>query len=291
MHKWLHSQLTRMFICAMVLASFEAQAQRPNKDTTFLDFVGAGNIQRSLDNGEGIPASTGLGVVLDEYHIDHQIFGSSVDRVFFSGQINVATTDDTLSVLYKDDGTLTEPSLLGEAIMTPLVGRRAVDLNLIIYFADTIERKRKDGTVVMKPRSFTTLLSGVQVKYTGSNRIISDTTGNIKSTMNALRFRLFHDLIGEKYRTDYSVMIGGGFAYNSIRGDIAQQANEEYRKKLLGTTEVKFGGLEVFAQFRLKNIRAEFSYTWLDNSGQVPGLSGGRMVTTIAFVGGFPVRL
>ena len=102
---------------------------------------------------------------------------------------------------------------------------------------------------------------------------------------------LFHDILGSKLNRDYNVIIGAGYAYNSIRGDMGLDDNEEMRENVLGTSTTKFSGLEAFAEFRLKNIRAEFSYTVLDSSGQTPGLSGGRMVTTISFIGGFPVKL
>lgn len=254
-----------------------AHAQtEPDRDTTFLDFVGTGNVQRSLDNGEGLPASTGLGVMLDEYHIDKSIFWGTVYRVRFSGQINVANTEDTLAIEYKPDGALKEPSAIGEAIMTPLVGRRAADLDLMLFF---------DSATV---GSF---LSGMHVKYTGSNRLLSDTATTVKATMNAIRLRLFHDIVGRKYNKDFNVLIGAGWAYNSIRGDVGLAANESFRGRLLGTKRKAFNGLEIFAQFRIKNIKAEFSYTWLDPGGNIPGISGGRMITTVSFVGGFPVKL
>jgi len=259
--------------------------QAPGKDTTYLDFVGAGNVQRSLDNGEGLPASTGLGVVLEEYHRKNRIFFGTVDRVRFSGQINVANSDDSLLIAYGAGGP-ENPSQVGEAIMTPLVGRRAVNLDLMIFFTDTV-RCAKKGTTWKWP----SLITGIQIKYTGSNRLLVDTAGSVKSTINALRFRVFHDILGRDYNHDYNVLIGAGWGFNSLRGDIAQVGNEALRENLLGTKNLFYGGIEVFALFRIKNISAEFSYTWLDNKGSVPGLSGSRMVTTISFVGGFPVQL
>lgn len=265
--------------------------QAAGKDTTYLDFVGAGNVQRSLDNGEGLPASTGLGVVLDEYHRKKQIFGGTVDRVRFSGQINVANTDDSLTIAYGING-VENPSQVGEAIMTPLVGRRAVDLDLMVFFADTVRRTKKDGTSILRPVAFwRSLITGLQVKYTGSNRLLVDSAGSVKSTINALRFRVFHDILGRDYNHDYNVLIGAGWGFNSLRGDVAQKGNEAFREDILGTKNLFYGGIEVYAMFRIKNIRAEFSYTWLDVGGNVAGLSGSRMVTTISFVGGFPVQL
>ncbi len=267
------------------------KGQAFGKDTTHLDFVGAGNVQRSLDNGEGLPASTGLGVVLDEYHRRKQIFGGTVDRVRFSGQINVANTDDSLSVVYGANGP-ENPSQVGEAIMTPLVGRRAVDLDLMVFFSDSVKRIKKDSSVIQRSvSSWRSLISGVQVKYTGSNRLLVDSSGSVKCTINALRIRLFHDILSREYNHDFNVLIGLGWGFNSLRGDVAQQGNDAYREHLLGTRNMFFGGLETFAMFRIKNIRAEFSYTWLDVGGNVAGLSGSRMVTTISFVGGFPVKL
>lgn len=275
-------------LCVLVVST--ANAQLPKRDTTHFEFVGSGNIQRSLDEGEGLPASTGLGLILDEYHVAPQIFRGWVNRVRFSGQINVANTQDTLTAEIGPTGRISEPSLLGEAIMTPLVGRRAVNLDLMVFFSDTVRRIKKDGTEVKKRRPIG-IMSGMQVRYTGSNMTLADTTGAVKSTMNAMRFRLFHDILSKDYNKDFNVLIGAGWGFNSLRGDVAQSSYRDFRTRWLGTTTVKFAGIEAFAAFRIKNIQAEFSYTWLDRTGSVPGISGSRMVTTISFVGGFPVKL
>jgi hypothetical protein len=256
-------------------AADEAEDDADAVDTkSILEFVGTGNVQRSLDNGDALPASTGLGVILDESHADAPLLGL-IDRVRFSGQINVANTEDSLTIEYDENG-LVEPSQLGDAIMTPLVGRRAADLDLMVFF---------NGDKI--PWIF----SGINIRYTGSNRLVSDTSESVKATMNAIRVRVFHDLLGSEYRKNYNVLIGVGYAYNSIRGDIGLADRDALRERVLGTKTKSFTGLEIFAQFRIKNIKAEFSYTILDVGGSVPGISQGRMVTTVSFVGGFPVKL
>jgi hypothetical protein len=63
---------------------------------------------------------------------------------------------------------------------------------------------------------------------------------------------------------------------------------------LLGTRKKTFFGGEVVLSLRLKNIRAEASVPMLvprAASQSVPGLTGTQFITTISFVGGFPLRI
>ena len=90
---------------------------------------------------------------------------------------------------------------------------------------------------------------------------------------------------------EYSVNFGIYLAYNSIRGDIGQTINDPIRIQILGTDKKSFKGPEVALEIRLKNLRAEFGYSWLSSETEVPGLTGGRLLTTITFVGGFGLKL
>ena len=248
-------------------------------DSTALQFVGAGNIQRTLDDGEGIPASTGLGVVLDEYHRTDPILGNNIWRVYFSGQINVANTEDSLLAEYDDDGALSNASAFGQSVLTPLVGRNAVNLDMRLFFTDD------SGLKLAKK-----WISGVKLRYTASNRVWGDSLQVLKCTVNSWRLGLFHNILdADKY--DYGILLGVAYAYNSVRGDVGLKPNGDLRERLFGTRKDMFWGVEGFAEFRLKNLRAEFAYTWEDVNGEIPGLSGGRMVTTIGFVGGFSMKL
>jgi hypothetical protein len=255
-----------------------------------LNFFGSGNIQKSLDNGEKIPASTGLGVsythwfdTATEIKILHKVKflkKITIDKLEIDAAINVAATVDTLKAKY-DNNNVTNPSLFGSSILTPLNSGQAVKIGLRLNFKKSILAK--------------TLIDGIKIKYIGSNRNweVNDNgkTRVILGTNNYLRVGLFQEFLPKKLQDDYSINFGLYWAHNSIKGDIGQGINDQLRTKILGTDTKNFSGPEIALEIRLLNLRAEFGYSWLGADNEVPGLTGGRLLTTISFVGGFGLKL
>lgn len=244
-----------------------------------IKFVGNANIQKTFESGEGVPANTGIGFTVTKYFLGRtsKTFGGFY-RIDVEGSINVASTTDTL----KADGIITANNQrivtnqrdFGTGVLTPLNSGQAVNLQIIGYNRIT----------------YFGLISGFSARYTGSNRnwqLNPDTV--VQTTSNLIRVGVFHDIVPYKYRNDYSVTLGIAFARNNISGDIGQNENESLRRIFLGTDRKSFNGYEFSLGFRLKNIRAEFNYLIFPSDVSVPGLTGGRLVTTIGFVGGFPI--
>lgn len=244
-----------------------------------LNFFGSGNIQKSLETGEKLPASTGLGVSYS-HQFGSKLLWTKIDKLELDASINVASTVDTIVALYDNNGAITNSSKFGASILTPLNAGQAVKIGLRLNFKDPL---------------LWSFIDGVKVKYVGSNRnwevIDNGEKKVIQGTNSYFRLGLFQEFLPKEYLYDYSINFGLYLAYNSIKGDIGQSANDEIQSNVLGTDKNSFIGPEFALEIRLKNLRAEFGYSWLKSDEQVPGLTGGRLLTTITFVGGFGVKL
>jgi len=256
------------------------------KDPITINFVGSGNIQKSFESGEEIPATTGLGVYFTKHfpHFKQKKTFAGMYRVDMEANINIASTLDTISANGLKDmaGAMTVANIsdFGRSILTPLNSGEAVNLEIRGYF--------------IKPAFG--LISGVRVHYTGSNRNWQVTDGDadtvMQATTNMARIGVFHEFIPFENREDYSITLGFAYAYNSVQGDVGLDDNKEIRALFLGTEEKRFKGWEVGLGLRLKNIRADFAYTIFNkNLPDISGLTGNRLVTTIRFVGGFGLDL
>ncbi|MBO6515433.1 MAG: hypothetical protein JJ975_02685 [Bacteroidia bacterium] len=261
-----------------------------DEDPFSIKIVGNGNIQNSLESGTDIPTNTGIGISVVKYlyeereggqegemKIAHNTFAGFY-KVTLDASINVASTVDTLVANFEDQ-EVTNQSDFGTSILTPLNqgGGQAADIELTGFYAQT---KGK-------------LLSGLRLRYIGSNRNwdLPDSNGSNleKVTTNMLRFGGFHEFVVPQSRKDYSVTLGVAYAYNGIAGDLGLEKNDDIREAILGTTKRHYHGAEIGLNFRLKNVRVNFSYPVFPWQGQVSGLTGGRLVTGISFIGGFGI--
>lgn len=250
--------------------------------TPSLKFVGKGDLQKSISEGADIPTSTGIGFQLIE-KFDKPILFGLVYQAEVEGQINVSTQAEDLVAKLDNDNMVINQSDFGSAVLTPLIGNQAVNLSVRAYFLP--ERRKSSGLGLLS------WIKGAQASYIGSNRRVVKQDTAINVTVNSFRLGIFHEFLHPDYRDDYSIALGGAFAYNSIRGDMAQSDNDDLREQLFKSMKKSFTGAEVFLHIRFQNIRAKFEYSILSPDSEVPGLTGGRMVTTISFVGGFPVKL
>ncbi|MEM9897050.1 MAG: hypothetical protein AAF789_11840, partial [Bacteroidota bacterium] len=229
-----------------------------------------------------IPSSTGIGFQLIENYPSPILWGL-VYRAEIEGQINVSTQADDLVVTQGQDG-ITNQSEIGAAVLTPLIGNQAVNLSARAYLTPMIGRAKGLSTL-------TSWINGGLISYTGSNRTVVNGNTSVDMTVNSFRAGIFHEFLGLDYRDVHSISLGGAYAFNSIRGDIGQSSFDALRKELFNTSRRSFWGAEIFLHLRFKNIRAKFEYDILSPGVEVPGLTGGRMVTTISFIGGFPIKL
>lgn len=273
----------------MLMLLFVSQIEKGNaqdsingKPSPILTFFGNGDMQKSLDEGEKLPANTGLGVSYRQLYapgVGKGLLWKFVDRLELEATINVASNVDTIIAAY-DSTFVTNNSEFGSSILTPLNSGQAIKIGLRLNF----DRSR-----------LVRLIDGVKAKYVGSNRnwmAMEGTTPKvIKATNNCLRVGLFHEFIPKNLLDDYSINLAVNLAYNSVKGDVGLEQNGALRQSLMGSSAKKFLGPEVSLEIRLRNLKAEFAYSWLQSKTEVPGLTGGRMVTTISFIGGFGLGL
>lgn len=264
----------------------------PNGETTFvapppiIEFVGDANIQKSLNNGSGIPANTGIGVVYRE------ILPPKYNKFFlFSLElgltINVASTADTLKTMYDASQKLLNSSDFGNSILLPSNSGQAYNLYTKFYFTNDRTGKQENPSPIFY------ILSGGYINLNGSNRNWNDIESkqNIKASTLSFQAGLFHEFIAPSARENYSITLGAGYTSRRILGDIVSVSNEDLRKRILGTTKTFYNGYEVIIGLRLKNIKAEVRIPVLSNKESIPGLTGTQPNTFIGFTGGFPLKL
>lgn len=185
------------------------QNNKENKSLSTLSFFGSGNIQKSIDGGQKIPAYTGLGVNYSQKYdtlAGKRLLWNAVDKIELEAVINVASNVDTLVAAY-DSLSVVNSSYFGSSILTSLNSGQAVKIYLRIDFAHA---------------KFAKLLDCIKAKYVGSNRNWLVTDGynlkTIKGTCNSLRIGAFHEFIPKPLLNDYFINLGVNFAYNSIKG-------------------------------------------------------------------------
>jgi hypothetical protein len=242
-------------------------------DTAVITFVGNGNIQKSFTEGVSIPTSTGVGINYSELWKKPKFL--DFYKIELDGFINVSSNVDTIKGKIDTLKRLTNASEFGGSILTPLNSGQAYSMSFRGYF------------VSLKLM----FISGVYVRYAAANRFWNYDKQSLSTTLSSFRTGIFHEFLRPNLRNGSSISIGMGFVYNTIRGDVDLSINDSFRKSILGVMKTDFTGYEFNTLFRLKNIKAEFAYTHFNGADNIPGLSSGRLVTTISFVGGFPIKL
>ena len=259
-----------------------------------LMFFGDGALLSTYKEDAKLAANTGVGIRWVEHFPDNaqQRFGPWY-KVELEGQVNIASTADSLiaeqDTLYN---SVANTSAFGNSILVPKISGQSADVRLTLYNKQT----------------WGGLISGLSFRYAGANNYwsrqdpIADSMGVVIGSkpvvgqVNAhmLRASLFHDFVNYEERKDFSVMLRAGFVYHWIRGDLGAEGAEKERERFLGSTQRGHRGWEIGLSFRLKNLEADVSYSNLYNAkgyAAVEGLDGGRLVTTIRFVGGFKAEL
>lgn len=258
-----------------------------------MDFVGTGDIQKSVSKGDDINANTGIGVIFQRYEGLDKFFQS----LELSGSINIASTSDS-TVASGDSTNINNRRDYGSYILNPISSKQSIYADANVYFGETYKAKYDFIPIV-----FGKIISGMNVRLVASNSVwkYNDTT----SHLGGLYFRagLFHEFIPNNYRvvdagsdddgkSKYSIFIGAHFSHRGIIGDISNSTNEAFRTSVLGSKQRSYNGLELNFGFRLNNIRAEFQVPMLrPTSNSVEGLTDTQFIFSIKFVGGFSLKL
>lgn len=253
----------------------------------FIDFVGTGDIQKTISEGQDIQANTGLGIVYERV-------SDQEDRPFQSLEldafINIFTTADTLMGEFAN-GRLVNRRSFSSNVLNPISSRQSTYINANYYFGYPDNGFGK----------FANYVSGVNARFIASNNVWQynlDTIRNIASLY--ARLGVFHEILPDNYRYDektgrvkYSCTIGLNYSFRGLFGDLSSESNEGVREKFLGNNRTNFGGLELNFGFRLNNIRTEFQMPILSgkNGKAIEGLTNTQFLFSIKFVGGFGLKL
>jgi hypothetical protein len=243
---------------------------------TNLSFVGDGNVQNSLSSGSDFSSNTGMGIIFNRFWLGDSIFVRSLD---LSVHVNVASSSDTL---FSNIGQRE----LGRYFMQPRGSNTGAVFNLDLYFND-----------YNKP--LFRLFSGFNLNFIGSTNMLNFQSGsNVDNIdLGALSFRIgpFYEFINDKLRKEegYSVKLSLNYSTRLLIGDLSFEENNLLKQDILKTNSNRFSGIELNARFRIRNIVAEISLPVLngENGVNVSGLTGTQFLTSISFVGGFPIKL
>lgn len=259
----------------------------------FIDFVGTGNLQSSLSQGDDIQGSAGLGVIFERYN-GQDILLQSFDM---EGIINVAATVDTVKVKVEDQ-QITNIRDFGGYVLNPFTTKQSLFVNANLYFNPTYY-KDKDPDKFLN--TVFNVISGVNFRVISSNSVWEvDRDKNVSNLgVVSARAGIFHEFLpnnkirDDKNRVKHSVILGVNYSYRGIFGDFSSDQNAEARREFLGTDRTHFRGLELNFGFRLNNIRAEFQMPFLSSNddSSINGLTDTQFMFSIRFVGGFTLKL
>ncbi|MDQ4141166.1 MAG: hypothetical protein M3142_11660 [Bacteroidota bacterium] len=268
---------------------------------TEIYFVGTGDIQLAYNNdknSKGIAANTGLGVLF------WRIWKTGLE-LQLDAKVNVASTVDTISALMQNN-VITDNRLFGRYVLVPAGSGQATSINSLWYFDRGIISLAKWDSLSTREK-LKYQIDGFEVSASASNQIwaarTKDSTGIERTSKSTnvsvlyLRTGIFHEFVPQELRRQkgYSIRFGTNLIFRSIQGDIGRHTSEveQLRKQfLLSKSTVHVGG-ELLLALRLKNIRAEASLPiiYARKNQSIPGLSGAQFITSISFVGGFPLNI
>lgn len=266
----------------------------PSGGKTILQFVGAGDIQKSLSEGSDFAANTGVGVIFIRDWEDQTRLVSDFN---FDFAINVASTVDTIKAEFDANNNVTNTREFGSYILLPMNSGQAVKFSMNAYFGTEKWGVSKIGKRdFKKPVSLFSVINGVSIDFIGSNRAWSINDATTYATGFLFQAGLFHDFVPNDIRNEkgYSIKFGVAYTFRGIYGDAGFDTEDaqQFRRTVLNSNDRQFHGYEFGMSFRLKNIEAKVSMPRLfveDNS--IPGLSNTQFITSISFIGGFPLDL
>lgn len=267
-----------------------------------IEFVGNANIQKSLTNGDDIPANTGIGVIYTE-NLNKRF--KALHSIEIELNINIASTVDTLKTKYDTNNNVINKSEFGNSILLPSNSGQAFGFRFKGYLTrksdETNDSSANDNNESGEwfrdesPLPILGIISGFNVNFNGANRNWYDKNTNNTIKVSNLSFYagLFHEFVTRvpSIREKYSITFGVGLTGRLIGGDLASDDNRELRKIFLGSDRTSFLGFEANLGMRLKNIRAEIRLPLLSQKDKISGLSGIQPNTFIGFVGGFSLEL
>jgi hypothetical protein len=283
-------------------SGYEKETPDERNGITEIYFVGTGDLQIGLTDrpaaNKNIAANTGLGVLFwrvwpngRELQLDAKIsIASTVDTVFAETQ----------------NGAITNNRLFGRYALMPIGTGQATQVNALLYFDRT--KTYSEYNALTNWQKCGHFISGIELSGAASNQVwavpASTTTGGTAVALRAVnvstlawRLGAFHDFMPQELgrQKGYAIRLGLNTIGRVLRGDIGLEtpAMQTMRTDFLGSKTTNYWGYELLLGLRLKNIRAEAALPHLFQGGgeSVPGLTGAQFVTSISFVGGFPLNI
>lgn len=286
------AQIARQLLSSIINANAAdfTRLAPPATKNVFVDFVGSGDIQKSLSEGRDINANTGLGIIFERFkgEIENGTFKAEklIQSYEIEASINIATTADTINSTLQNN-VLQNRRSYGTYVLNPVSAKQSLFINSNIYFGYPDKLKK-----------LTHWISGLNLRIISSNNVWRYDTLNTNLGVLALRAGIFHEFFPDDYRLNedgqsrYSLFLGVNYAFRGIYGDISSPSKEDIRTKILGSKQTRFHGVEFNFGFRLNNIRAEFQMPILSKKAEsIEGLTNTQFLFSVRFVGGFSLKL
>lgn len=275
------------------LPPFNMIMSPPTDDKVYIDFVGSGDIQKSISEGKDINANTGLGIIFERFNGYKKI----IQSFELEAVINIATTADSINSTITNN-IIQNQRDFGTYILNPISAKQALFINSNIYFGYPSGSSVTNGF-----NKVAQVISGINLRFISSNSVwkYSDSSKNLGAL--AFRIGLFHEFIPDNYRlsgkgtpdegrSKYSLFFGVYRTYRGIFGDIKSKNNSFFRNKILGSEQTSFKGTEMNFGFRLNNLRAEFQMPLLkEKDKSIEGLTNTQFLFSVRFIGGFSLKL
>ena len=250
--------------------------------------VGDGTIKKAINGDKNIPVNTSIGVIFSRNFPKgkNQAFVKNIRNFNCEAYINVASTADTLIAKLDTNNVITNSREFGSYVSFPVGSKQSASV-LIQGLFDNSDFNKFENLI---------LGGGYVFKTCFSNRVWKlNKDSTIQVSCLSVKAATFYEFLPFEYSDngDYSIYLSMlSFSMRSIGGDIVDK-NGDYTNKFIGTKQNTYLGWEPFFGFKLKNLRAEFSYPMFVvlNGKSIPGLSGGQFTATVSFTGGFPVAL
>ncbi len=248
--------------------------------TPSISIVGNGDLQ-DLTSQNDFSANTGVGIVLN------RIWTSGAFReVYFDFYTNIASTVDTLTAAVDTLGIVLNRRDFGSYILLPLSAKQAFNLNFTTYLSPALY-KNPNFFLASNPNGF-------NVRINASNSAWQYNSQKVNVSAFYGRLGYFIDILPEPLRLNdkYACTMGLNYTIRVIGGDISLDRYDSLRMDILGNEVIQYGGFEANISLKLNNviIEAQLPFLFAETSQEVEGLTNLRLLTSIRFIGGVPVK-
>lgn len=302
---------TISFLVAAYLASGQndfATKRILDNSLVNLEFLGNGDLQKSISSGQQVSANSGLGVLFEKFCGTNDKSGKQKTVLYtqFDLVVNVASTVDSIASKYDSNGNVTNVRDFGSYLNNPTSSKQAVSFNGKIAFNHSKNHRcptfgKGDGNT--SPINWLTgIINGIQVRLVGSNNLWTYKGQSTNVTAISGRMGVYYEFLPDDKRFDfsdnsakeiYSATLGINYSFRSILGDLESVQYKSLRVNILnGNPYYLFSGIEFNFAIKLKNLSAEVSIPIMNEPYHpIDGLSNTQLFTSIRFIGGFPLKL